>query len=589
MNRINSTKFKNKFFYKIYECFLSVSPSLAINTYFISLMPFLKADTSTSSLYNRIKRYLIDYWRKEDGKIESDKRWYKELSNEVLKINPSSSRFLQYYKNNVLIELLINNPSLSSSIISIVQEAMDLKQIRRFPIDSLSTFAEQNDYAHFLFYLIKSIYTISAPDGVKESPLSSLLRLLEQNHISVEQLENYTRNVLLKSGTEGTNAQLEILKITGFPNHINRKCSPLFLLAASDLYYFHKMKSSKTEIDGYEQDKNDNIKDIKYAYLYSKAAFDYWRSPSAAYNMANTIYLCSSDPHLITSFTDEIPDLLEIDDNHENVLIKAFEYFRFAAESSFADAFNSIGKICAQILTHYDEFPILSKLIYDFSKSIFSTIETKLPYTFNEQWNQESSKIKIYECEKLMYECSSHLNSLNGTSNLYNLLLKEMADGASGDLIRFKEKYQIHIQLITQCINKLCDYRLPSAMTDYATLCLHKNRINNVMQKNQMKYNGKIINEFTPYDLIYPYCNNSSNGKLNAIRYLTDAAQISKSTFQSPWPSYYLYLIAFESMNYKEAYKRILEAKTIADKMHDINPEYKYLFEKKSNELKKKI
>ena len=529
--------------------------------YFAGMVPFIykeRADHNNAQ-FNRAKRLLIEYWDNNDS-LGNHQTAINRFIEEMNDIKPDTVQFKKIYSNNPVINALKTDETIGPQIIELLQEAINDKRIDTISINLLNEYLDSKDYATFLYYLVRMAFDKSFNQA--EPPTTNIGELhgiLKKYNADLGQLTTYVQSSVFQMGTNGPYGVLDIFSQAGFPDRINKKCNPFILLKASDIYYYHRFN----EFDA----KRDKSRDIEYSYRYSEAAFQEWKSPLAAWNMGYTWYLHEQiDPFNNTRI--EIPEFSTIEASEESYLIKAMESFSFAARYSVADGYNSIGNICAKILQYIDEYPKLTEIIQECVLEQL-TLEGHQYLPLSHSIADETDPATIIRmCKKYMYRKAAENGSLNGTCNYYNLLIKELMSKACEkkcSVTVLKRENDALISEIRKYIDIACKYHLPAALTDAATLALHKNRLNTCLEDNGVFLAGKgPVTQESVYDLVYPYALQSAKGRQKAIAMLKEADAIPIPLLQSPWPSYYLAELCLEDLAYEEAYTYSKKADEIA-------------------------
>lgn len=576
---------KKNIFAKIYVMLSSKGYSSTYGYYLIDIFPFAtppKKDWNT--VYRKAYRYSMDSWDKDTGmRTESFKNARKKIELIAQPLLNDERLLSEVYQNNCLVTMLKNHASLCSDICHVYNK-WEQKQ-SNMKLDQRNLSPER-----FLLSLICHIYDIAQEAKTPDEPQhkDALSDLLQKNNCSFDHAFEYLEFSLTKDGTSTTNGVMEILFRAGYPDNINSECDPFTLLKASDYYYNKTTVSENAEL---------SAKYKTYSYRYSDVAFKYYGSPQAAWNLghfwyAHNVLFPNNDP----SFSS---DEKKFNQKH---IEKALEYFMFSAEHGYYEAINSIGNISKKLMDNDADYPTLMRALLSFArkKDLFGTCQLTT----------------ARELTELFYKTAAEHKVIPGMSNYYKFLVKKiistieytLTNGkkhrrtSAIELDRIKREHENDIREIQKYLTLLCEYRHPDALTDAATLMLHKNLLNECLHNNKVTQGHISLSESDDYEFIFPYYVKHSDvhiflkntdEKLDPWKLLKYATDSELPSPISVWPYYYLAELNYDNMRFVEASKYISLAKTIIakDRSKSISKEYrakiKELDRKCADEIKK--
>ena len=258
MRKFKAKEKENLLFFKILNIVneMSLQP-LKANEFCNAMMPFWYEKNNISRSYNRISRYLFDYWDKT-GEIGNNETAFKKLSVTINAIDFNSESFKRMYRNNVLVHRMKATHEICDEIIKTLQNEIASHHIREIPIRELRSFVQAEEYDKFLFSIVKYVFCKPTPVFLGQE---ELLSKLNDYKITPNELLEYSKCALMEIGNNDTFSLLSTLRKAGFPGQINRDCDNITLLRAADIFFFHRLT------DGIALDS----KDIEYSYAYSNA------------------------------------------------------------------------------------------------------------------------------------------------------------------------------------------------------------------------------------------------------------------------------------------------------------------------------
>ncbi len=404
-----------------------------------------------------------------------------------------------------------------------------------------------------------------------------MVNMLNNSGVKPEHLYGYVGSSLLNCGQTATYGVLETLYRAGFPDSINEDCDPLTLLAASDVFYYHRLHWGNG---------TGNENDLEYAYKYSEVAYIKYNSPQAAWNLGYAWYMHNGDD-ADNNAKMKIEAFRNFKGSDEDYMLKALQYFIFASRREFGEAFSSIGNLCKKADENPGKYPNLYKKLSQYASELEPEYSASIHYS-----EEKKTSEALIEMQRIYYKKAAEHFSLSGMSNYYNLLLKHLRfPSAPKPLKAVIEDNSFEISEIKKYLEILCNHNLPSALTDAATLSLHKHRVNESLHQSGVTQNGNAIDENTDYNFIFDYYKNNFSKEKDPILLLKKATKIEIPSLQTPWPWYYLSQIYFDDLKYSKAYDCIQNGIAIIDKDSHVNlsPKQIRLFSNQSKRCKQML